>query len=87
MFAINVTGSLLISVILTVILERSGIAPFWWLLSALPRGYTTFSSYSFEAVALMEQGWGRAVTDVIGSNVLGLLACYVGIVATRRVLM
>ena len=47
-------------------------------------GYTTFSSYTFEAVALVQDGrWEAALVYVVGSNVLGLLACFLGIVIAR----
>jgi CrcB protein len=85
-FAINVTGSFLIGIIFTTILERAAIDPFWRLLLVVGflGGYTTFSSYSFEAVALLErEEWVRAGVYVIGSNALGLIACYAGMRIAR----
>ncbi len=47
-------------------------------------GYTTFSSYSFEAVALLASGeWLRAAWYVVGSNGLSLVACFAGMVVAR----
>ncbi len=85
-FAINLTGSFLIGIIFTTILERTTIDPFWRLLLVVGflGGYTTFSSYNFEAIELLERGdWVRAVAYVVGSNALGLIACYAGIRLAR----
>jgi CrcB protein len=86
---INLTGSFLVGVILTAVLERAGLDPFWRLLLVVGflGGYTTFSTYSFEAVALIEQGhWGRAALYLLGSNAFGLLACFAGMSLTRAAL-
>lgn len=85
-FVVNVSGSLLIGVILTLLLERYVADPAWRLLLVVGflGGYTTFSSYSIEAIALIELGhWWRAAAYVLGSNVLGLAACYGGMVLVR----
>lgn len=83
---VNVSGSLLIGLVLVLIVERFITDPAWRLLLVVGflGGYTTFSSYSFEAIILIEQGqWGRAAAYVVGSNLLGLLACYGGIALGR----
>ncbi|HEY8448391.1 MAG TPA: fluoride efflux transporter CrcB [Thermomicrobiales bacterium] len=85
-FLVNCTGSLLIGVIATLIAERfsvpASVRPL--VIIGFLGGYTTFSSYTLEALALIEQGaWGRALVYVVGSNVLGLLACYAGMVLAR----
>lgn len=41
--------------------------------------FTTFSTFSLEAVVLMQRGeWGRAAAYALGSVALGLLAVYAG---------
>lgn len=85
-FLINISGSLLIGAILTLLTEQFVADPLWRRLIVIGflGGYTTFSSYSFEAMALIEEGnWSRALTYVLGTNVLGLLACYLGIILAR----
>lgn len=85
-FVINLTGSLLIGVILTLLTEQLVVDPLWRRLIVIGflGGYTTFSSFTYEAFALAEQGaWGRATFYVLGSNILGLLACYSGVVMAR----
>ena len=43
-------------------------------------GYTTFSSYAVEALALARRGeWLLAAGYVVGSNALALAACAVGL--------
>jgi CrcB protein len=54
------------------------------LLVGLLGGFTTFSSYAFQAVDLLETGRpGAALAYVLGSNVLGLMAVWVGLRLTR----
>lgn len=85
---INVTGALLIGFILTILTERVISDPLWRQLVVIGflGGYTTFSSYTFEAAALMQNGrWTSALLYVVGSNVLGLIACLAGIVLARMI--
>jgi CrcB protein len=84
---INITGSLLIGIIMTLLTERLVADPAWRLVLVVGflGGYTTFSSYTFEAIRLFQQGQAvRGLTYIFGSNILGLLACYVGIVIARE---
>ncbi len=83
---INVTGSLLLGFFLIVATERLFVADHWRLLVAVGfcGSYTTFSSYAFESFALMEQGqWSQAALNVIGSNVLCLVAVAAGAALAR----
>ena len=49
-------------------------------------GYTTFSSFGLQTLNLARDGeWFWAALNVIGSNVLGLLAVYLGLVTGRWV--
>jgi fluoride exporter len=85
-FTINVTGSLLIGIIMTLLTERWVADPAWRLILVVGflGGYTTFSSYTFEAINLFQQGQtARAFTYIVGSNSLGLVGCYFGIVIAR----
>ncbi|MDP8924892.1 MAG: fluoride efflux transporter CrcB [Chloroflexota bacterium] len=85
-FLINVTGSLAIGVLLVLLTERLAIDPAWRLLLVVGflGSYTTFSSYTFEALALAETGqWLGALWYVLGSNLVGLAATYAGMVLAR----
>ncbi len=84
--AINVTGSFAIGVLLVLFTERLGLDPAWRLLLVVGflGGYTTFSSYTFEALALVELGeWAKAVGYVLASNGLGLVAVWLGAIVAR----
>ena len=83
---VNVSGSLAIGVVLTLLTERFMANPAWRLLVVVGflGGYTTFSAYAFETLALMERGaWARTAAYVLASNVAPLLGCYAGIVLAR----
>src|SRR5690348_1728836 len=87
-FVINLSGSFLIGVVLTLLTERLEVDPAWRLLLVVGflGGYTTFSSFSFEALGLLRGGdWLAAAWYILGSNVLGLLACAAGIALVRAV--
>lgn len=83
---INVTGSLVIGFLLTLLTEQFLVSPHWRMLLVVGflGSYTTFSSYTWEALSLVERGeWSPALVYVLGSNVAGLVACYAGIVLAR----
>lgn len=87
-FVINVTGSLLVGFLFTVLADRFQVPP--WLRSTLTIGflgaYTTFSTWSLESYRLVESGaWPLAALNVFGSAAAGLLAVYVGTVVGRTV--
>src|SRR5258708_19150305 len=74
---VNLTGSLAIGLLLTLLTERVVADPVWRLLliTGFLGGYTTFSSYTYEALGLVEGGdLLPAVWYVLGSNGLGLAA-------------
>ena len=50
-------------------------------------GFTTFSTFSFESAALLQDGeWGKAAAYALGSLVLGLIAVFVGFWVAAAVL-
>jgi CrcB protein len=84
-FAVNVTGSLAIGLVMTLLIAR-GADPTYRLLlvTGFLGGYTTFSAFSFEALSLLEaRRWDVAVLYVIGSVAFGLLATALGLVLGR----
>lgn len=85
---INATGSLAVGVVLALLTERPAVDPAWrlFLVVGFLGGYTTFSSYTFEGLVLLGRGeWWRAAWYVLGSNALGLVAVYLGVVLGRAV--
>ena len=78
--AVNVTGSLALG-LLYVLLEGMAAPRVWraFLGVGVLGGYTTFSTFSYEAVRLLEGGqWARAGAYVLGSVVLSLAAAFFG---------
>lgn len=83
---INVSGSFVIGVFLGLITERYGLHPYWrlWFSVGFLGAYTTFSTFSYESLALILQGaWGLGVLNIVGSVVLGLGATLGGLVLAR----
>ena len=85
---VNVTGSFLIGLLFTVILERfSQVAPQLraFLLIGFLGGYTTFSSFSLETFNLFEQGeMLKAFLNISVSMMLCLMATWGGIILGRQ---
>lgn len=86
--AINVSGAFLIGVLMALSLDK-GIVPGNWRLflgTGILGGFTTFSTLSFESIALMERGLiGAGLVNMFGSGVAGLIAAWLGIVVVRAI--
>ena len=83
---VNVSGSFILGFFLAWTTERVLADPHWRALVAVGfcGAYTTYSSYGFETVALLEQGhYGLATANVLANNVLTLLAVVAGIALAR----
>lgn len=86
---INITGSLLLGFLLRAALEGVSVSPEVraFLTTGFCGGYTTFSTFSYDSVALIEGGeYRRAATYVILSVVLSLIATFVGIALAQSAL-
>ena len=77
-FAINVTGSFLLGLIMTLFQARV-LGDQWRLFAAVGfvGAYTTFSTYEFES-ARLGSSW-QALGNLIGSVIAGYLAVWLGI--------
>jgi CrcB protein len=85
---INASGSLLIGVVLVLATERAIGA--WWLRPGFAIGllgsYTTFSTFSFETVAMARDGnLVAAGGNVLASIAAGLAGAYLGYVIGRAI--
>jgi fluoride exporter len=87
-FVINVTGSFVIGLFLTLATERIHVSPHLRLAVAVGfvGAYTTFSTFEYETAKLVEDGdLTRALLNVVLSFAAGLLAVWLGIFAARKV--
>jgi CrcB protein len=85
---VNVTGSFLLGTFLRYALDTPTLTPELraFLTIGFCGGYTTFSTFSYESVALFEEGdWTRAAMYVTLSLVLSFLAIVLGFAAARGV--
>ncbi len=85
---INISGSFILAFFLIWTTERVLADPRWRLFVAVGfcGGYTTYSSYAFETLALFERGqWGFAALNVVASNILCLAAALAGAALARLV--
>ena len=84
-FFVNVTGSFLIGIVL-VLVERGTLPAGARLFVAVGvcGGYTTFSSFSYETLQLLNVGdVGPVLLNIFGQVILCLLAVYLGVVFAR----
>lgn len=84
-FFVNVTGSMIIGLILG-LAERGTLSGQARLLLAVGvmGGYTTFSSFSYDNLGLLQSGeTGRLLMNIAGQLAVGLFAAYLGVVVAR----
>jgi CrcB protein len=87
-FLINVLGSLLMGVLIGALARTTGVTDRWRLLLGVGvlGGFTTFSSFSLEAVMMIERrAYALAGAYILGSVMLGVLGLMVGLTVMRRI--
>ena len=85
-FVINISGSFLIGLILTMLAQRFDLSPNWRYL--IPIGfigaYTTFSTFEYETLRTVQDGQIlMAFANVSLSVIVGFAAVWLGVVAGR----
>jgi CrcB protein len=87
-FIINVTGSLVMGLLIgTLARIPGGVSDRWRLLLGVGvlGGYTTFSSFSLEAVMMLERRhYGVAAAYILGSVILGVAGLFAGLTIMRK---
>jgi len=87
-FVVNISGAFLLGIVVAFSMERSLISPAWRLFLGVGilGGYTTFSSLSYESIALMQRGLlMQGALNMFGSALAGLFAVAAGIIVGRMV--
>ena len=87
-FAVNISGSFLLGLTVTLLGERLTVAP--WVRASVAIGflgaYTTFSTLSLESYRLLEgRSYALAGANLVGSMAAGLVALYGGVVLGRAI--
>lgn len=87
-FLINVSGAFLIGLLMTLLTERAQPHPYWrlFLVVGVLGGYTTFSSFAWEAFQATRSGERlMGLAYVLSSVVFGYAAVWLGmLLASRR---
>ena len=86
--AVNVIGSFCIGIMYVLITERLALHPDWRnvLIVGFLGAFTTFSTFSLEAVMLIESGHiGTAAGYILGSLFICIVAAWAAIVMTRLI--
>src|SRR5919199_478552 len=86
---VNVTGSLLLGFLLRYALATEAISPEVraLLTTGFCGGYTTFSTFSYETAALIEDGdYTRAAAYVVASVLVSLVGAFLGMVLAQEIL-
>ena len=87
-FVINVTGSFLIGLLMTLFTERFLVNPQWRLLLVVGflGAYTTFSTFEYETGALLKDSeWLIAGANVVCSVLVGFIALKLGEVLAKSI--
>ena len=85
---VNILGSLLIGFLSIILLERFFVSADIRIaiLVGLLGGFTTFSTFSFETLSLIQQGsLLSAASNIIFSVTLCIVACFLGITLARAI--
>ena len=84
---VNVSGSFLIGLLMTLLTEKSQPSPYWrpLLVVGFLGGYTTFSSFEWETyAAIRDGGFWIGLANIVGSVVFGYAAVWLGALLARR---
>ena len=86
---VNISGSLLLGFLMSYALSSTSISPEvrGLLTTGFCGGYTTFSTFTYDTMILLEEGQlGRAAAYVLLSVFVSLIGAYLGITAARELI-
>ncbi len=81
-FTVNVVGSFLIGIAFILITERMDMGPYWRGIVTVGflGAFTTFSTFSMDVIALLEQGqFSQAIMYVLSSVMVCIIAAWLGL--------
>lgn len=87
-FVINVSGSFLIGLLMSLLTERFMVNPQWrlMLIVGFLGAYTTFSTFEYETGTLLKDGeWLIAMLNVVLSVIVGFFALKLGEVIAKSI--
>jgi len=87
-FVINISGAFLLGLLMALSVDRALVpgAMRLFLGVGILGGFTTFSTLSYESVALMEQGmYVQGMANMFGSAVFGIAAAVAGVFVGRAI--
>jgi CrcB protein len=87
-FAINIAGSFLMGVVVTIVAQRLDNSPEvrTFLATGILGGFTTFSAFSLDAANLIDgKQPTAAAVYVVGSVIFSILGLYAGLAITKAV--
>lgn len=85
---INVSGAFLLGLLMAMSIDRGLVSDDWRLFlgTGVLGGFTTFSTLSYESIALLEQGFAlQGAANMFGSGLLGLGAAALGLFLGRAI--
>ena len=86
-FAVNIIGSFIIGMALTLSLKDDFILNNWklFLATGICGGFTTFSAFSLENITMLQNGkYFIALVYILSSIVLGIAAAWLGFIAAAN---
>ena len=86
--AINAGGAFLLGLLMALSLDRGSIGPSWRLFlgTGILGGFTTFSTLSYESIALIAEGsLLHGLGNMFGSGAAGLAAAWLGLILGRAI--
>ena len=86
-FIVNIAGSFAIGICFVLLLERAILSEAWrlFVMVGLLGAFTTFSTFSLQAIGLIQEARLIAAAVYIGGSVLlSIVAAYLAIVVTRQ---
>ncbi len=86
---VNTLGSFILVFFVILTIEKLSIDPMWRLLFAVGflGSFTTFSSFSYETIALFQDGeYFKGIVNVLLNNVFSLSAGIIGLISAKALI-